>query len=107
MELKRDYSTHLRREDGDGDGEDDFEEEDSKESLFEEYQYLSPGMHIFLLFYLGMSANANPAGLFMGFLASFFCLMILYVGFSALASLKVPYAAFERDTSANVQKKQQ
>lgn len=43
----------------------------------------------------------------MGLLVSFFCLTILYVGFSALASLKVPYAAFERDTSSTVQRKQQ
>lgn len=43
----------------------------------------------------------------MGLLASFFCLLILYVGLSALTSLQVPYAAFERDTSASVQKKQQ
>lgn len=33
--------------------------------------------------------------------------MILYVGVSALSSLEIPYAAFERDTSAAVQKKQQ
>lgn len=43
----------------------------------------------------------------MGFLASFICIMILYVGVSALSSLEIPYAAFERDTSAAVQKKQQ
>jgi hypothetical protein len=43
----------------------------------------------------------------MGLLASFFCLIILYVGFSALASLEVPYAAFEKDTAPNSQKKQQ
>lgn len=52
-------------------------------------------------------ANANLVGIFMGLLASFVCIGILYVGFSALVSLKVPYAAFERDTSASVQKKQQ
>lgn len=43
----------------------------------------------------------------MGLMATFVFIMILYVGFSALASLEVPYAAFEKDTSASVQKKQQ
>lgn len=43
----------------------------------------------------------------MGLIASFVCLSILYVGLSALMSLQVPYAAFEKDTSASVQKKQQ
>lgn len=43
----------------------------------------------------------------MGLFASFLCIMILYIGISALSSLEVPYAAFERDTSAAVQKKQQ
>lgn len=46
-------------------------------------------------------------GIFMGLFASFLCIMILYIGISALSSLQVPYAAFERDTSAAVQKKQQ
>jgi hypothetical protein len=49
----------------------------------------------------------TSTGLFMGLMATFVFLIILYVGFSALASLQVPYAAFEKDTSANVQKKQQ
>lgn len=43
----------------------------------------------------------------MGLLASFFFFSILYIGISALSSLQVPYAAFEKDTSAAVQKKQQ
>lgn len=43
----------------------------------------------------------------MGLMASFVCLTILYVGLSALTSLQVPYAAFEKDTSSTVQKKQQ
>jgi hypothetical protein len=43
----------------------------------------------------------------MGLLVTFALLAILYVGLSALLSLKVPYAAFERDTSSSVQKKQQ
>lgn len=43
----------------------------------------------------------------MGLLASFVCLVIFYVGFSALTSLEVPYAAFEKDTAPGSQKKQQ
>ncbi|KAL4808461.1 BIG/ATPase V1 complex, subunit S1 [Aspergillus unguis] len=57
-------------------------------SLFSEYQYFTPGI-------------------FMGLIAGFFFLAILYVGLSALMSLQVSYAAFEKDTSATVQKKQQ
>ena len=33
----------------------------------------------------------------MGFLAGFILLMILYVGISALASLQVSYAAFDKE----------
>jgi hypothetical protein len=43
----------------------------------------------------------------MGFMATFLCLIILYIAISAVSSLQVPYAAFEKDTSAAVQKKQQ
>ncbi|GFG01822.1 protein big1 [Aspergillus udagawae] len=77
MELKRDYSAHGSQS-----------APASNKSLFREYQYLTPGI-------------------FMGFLAVFFFLMILYVGIRALTSLEVPYAAFEKDTAASVQKKQQ
>ncbi|KAF9886033.1 hypothetical protein FE257_012089 [Aspergillus nanangensis] len=77
QDLKRDFSAYARQD-----------EYSPASSLFQEYQYLTPG-------------------LFMGFLASFFFLSILYVGFSALSSLEVPYAAFEKDTSSSVQKKQQ
>jgi len=43
----------------------------------------------------------------MGLLAVFVCLAIFYVGLTALTSLQVPYAAFERDTAPGAQKKQQ
>lgn len=43
----------------------------------------------------------------MGLIAGFAFLAILYVGFSALTSLQVPYAAFEKDTAPSSQKKQQ
>ncbi|KAJ5577897.1 uncharacterized protein N7459_006861 [Penicillium hispanicum] len=77
MELKRDYSDAIPSDSS-----------DRRQSLFDEYQYFTPGI-------------------FMGFMASFICLVILYIGISALSSLEVPYAAFEKDTSAAVQKKQQ
>ncbi|KAK1138965.1 hypothetical protein N8T08_001609 [Aspergillus melleus] len=77
MDLKRDHSVRARQ---DGAA--------SNKSLFQEYQYFTPGI-------------------FMGLMASFVCLTILYVGLSALMSLQVPYAAFEKDSSSAVQKKQQ
>lgn len=42
----------------------------------------------------------------MGLIATFFFVIILYVGVTALSSLQVPYAAFEKDTSAAVKKQQ-
>ncbi|KAI9042262.1 Ac45/VOA1 transmembrane domain-containing protein [Aspergillus affinis] len=77
MDLKRDHSVRARQV-----------KPASNKSLFQEYQYFTPGI-------------------FMGLMASFVCLAILYVGLSALMSLQVPYAAFEKDSSSAVQKKQQ
>ncbi|KAL4908136.1 hypothetical protein BDW74DRAFT_97497 [Aspergillus multicolor] len=76
MDLKRDFSSHPRRDDA------------TNNSIFDEYQYFTPGI-------------------FMGLIATFFFVAILYVGLSALMSLQVSYAAFEKDTSSTVQKKQQ
>ncbi|KAK5178130.1 hypothetical protein LTR44_009436 [Exophiala sp. CCFEE 6388] len=56
--------------------------------LFHRYQFFTPGI-------------------FMGFLVGLLLLSILYVGISALASLQVTYAAFDKDTSQLGQKKQQ
>ncbi|EKV05569.1 BIG/ATPase V1 complex, subunit S1 [Penicillium digitatum] len=78
MELRRDYSAHGSASDSSG----------NSTSLFEEYQYFTPGI-------------------FMGLMATFLFLAILYIGISALSSLEIPYAAFEKDTSAAVQKKAQ
>ncbi|KAJ5717454.1 BIG/ATPase V1 complex subunit S1 [Penicillium malachiteum] len=78
MDLKRDYSSHSSYSSS----------SDRHQSLFDEYQYFTPGI-------------------FMGLLASFFFILILYIGISALSSLQVSYAAFEKDTSAAAQKKQQ
>lgn len=45
-------------------------------------------------------------GLFMGLLVSFILLSILYVAISAVASLKVSYAAFDKEMGPSGQKKQ-
>ncbi|KAJ9486928.1 hypothetical protein VN97_g6409 [Penicillium thymicola] len=78
MELKRDYSAHGSVSSSSS----------NSTSLFEEYQYFTPGI-------------------FMGLMATFLFLAILYIGINALGSLEIPYAAFEKDTSAAVQKKAQ
>ncbi|PYH93488.1 BIG1-domain-containing protein [Aspergillus ellipticus CBS 707.79] len=77
MDLKRDYSAHGPQE-----------SPESNKPLFQDYYYLTPGI-------------------IMGLIATFFFLIILYIGISALASLEVPYAAFEKDPAGSVQKKQQ
>lgn len=83
--LKRDYSAHATRKVQ----LDESASAMSNQSLFKEYQYFTPG-------------------LFMGLIASFVFIVVLYVGFSGLTSLEVSYAAFEKDAStATTQKKQQ
>ncbi|CAI7604397.1 unnamed protein product [Penicillium manginii] len=79
MDLKRDYSSYK------SDSSDS--ESDRRISLFDEYQFFTPGI-------------------FMGLIATFFFVTILYIGVSALSSLQVPYAAFEKDTSAAAKKQQ-
>ena len=56
--------------------------------LFEKYQFFTPGI-------------------FMGFVAIFVMLSIVYVGLSALSSLQVSYGAFEKEMGPAAQKKQQ
>jgi len=78
-EFKRDFSDYIR-------AGDNLEES----SLFRRYQFLS-------------------AGIFMGGIALFMFLTVLYIALSALLSLKVSYASFEKDTApgSQAQKKQQ
>ncbi|CAG8396359.1 unnamed protein product [Penicillium salamii] len=78
MEMKRDFSASGSSSSS----------SNKSTSLFEEYQYFTPGI-------------------FMGLMATFLFLIILYIGISALSSLQIPYAAFEKDESATVLKKQQ
>lgn len=59
-----------------------------KASLFDKYQFLSPGIT-------------------MGLVVGFVILSILYVGLSALSSLQVSYAAFEKEMGPAAHKKQQ
>ncbi len=56
--------------------------------LFERYSFLSPG-------------------LFMGIFVTLILLSILYVGISAIASLQVTYAAFDKEMGPAAQKKAQ
>ncbi|KIV94364.1 hypothetical protein PV10_02137 [Exophiala mesophila] len=56
--------------------------------LFDRYQFFTPGI-------------------FMGLLAGFFLLSILYVAISAISSLQVTYAAFDKETGALAGKKTQ
>ena len=56
--------------------------------LFEKYQFFTPGI-------------------FMGFMALFVMLSVVYVGLSALSSLQVSYGAFDKEMGPSTQKKQQ
>ncbi|KAI1818042.1 BIG1-domain-containing protein [Poronia punctata] len=64
------------------------EKDDRKLSLFDKYQFFTPGI-------------------FMALIALIILMSILYVGISAVASLQVPYGAFEKDMGPAAQKKQQ
>lgn len=57
-------------------------------SLFQRYQFFT-------------------TGIFIGYLALFFLLSILYVAFNALSSLEVSYGAFEKEMGPAAAKKQQ
>lgn len=78
----------------------------TKNSLFDEYQYFTPGPYTVVSFGLEYAIQLL-IGIFMGLIAGFVFIVILYIGLSALMSLQVSYAAFEKDTSSTVQKKQQ
>lgn len=101
MELKRDYSSGSLSARSKGKGS-----KGGHKSLFDEYQYFTPGLYPCQYSLAALYSDCS-IGLFMGFMASFLCLVILYIAISAVTSLEVPYAAFEKDTSAAAQKKQQ
>ena len=55
---------------------------------------------------LGMSvANTSEPGIFVSLVVAFVLIAILSVGLKALASLQVPYGAFEKDMGPAAQKK--
>ncbi|KAI2623287.1 BIG1-domain-containing protein [Hypoxylon sp. NC1633] len=56
--------------------------------LFEKYQYFTPGI-------------------FMGLIALIVLMSVLYAGIAAVASLEVPYGAFDKEMGPAAQKKQQ
>ncbi|KAI0472013.1 BIG1-domain-containing protein [Xylariaceae sp. FL0804] len=77
-ELKRHLNSAVRRQDKSRD----------TRPLFEKYQYFTPGI-------------------FMGLITLIVLLSILYAGIGAVASLQVPYGAFEKDMGPAAQKKAQ
>jgi len=54
-----------------------------------------------------LADNHLLIGIFMGLMAGFFFLLVVYVGVSALGSLEVSYAAFEKNNGPSSVKKQQ
>lgn len=52
-------------------------------------------------------ANLDELGIFMGLIALVVLMSILGAGISALSSLEVSYAAFDKDMGPAAQKKQQ
>ncbi|KAK8001785.1 ER protein big1 [Apiospora marii] len=78
VELKRDLGNGVHRR----------ANETDKRSLFEKYQFFTPGI-------------------FMGLVAVIVLMAILGAGISALSSLEVSYAAFDKDMGPSSQKKQQ
>ncbi|KAK8067202.1 hypothetical protein PG997_013949 [Apiospora hydei] len=78
VELKRDMGNGVYRR----------ANETDKRSLFEKYQFFTPGI-------------------FMGLIAVVVLMSILGAGISALGSLEVSYAAFDKDMGPSSQKKQQ
>ncbi|KAL8645413.1 MAG: hypothetical protein Q9226_007318 [Calogaya cf. arnoldii] len=83
MGIKRDFSVHDKRAD-----ENDGNVTLPDAPLFEKYQYFTPGI-------------------FMGIIVILPLFMILYVGVSAVGSLQVSYAAFDREMGPHMAKKGQ
>lgn len=83
--VKMDIKRHFQ---GSNEARKKNETEWNKLPLFEKYQFFTPGI-------------------FMGLIAAIVLFSILGVGIKALASLEVPYGAFEKDMGPAAQKKQQ
>lgn len=78
LDLKRDLGVHQKQNN----------QTQVDGPLFDRYQFFTPGIY-------------------MGFLVGLLLLTILYVAISAVASLQVTYAAFDKETGALAGKKQQ
>ncbi|KAI4241884.1 MAG: hypothetical protein L6R40_004283 [Gallowayella cf. fulva] len=86
MGVKRDFVGYGKREEEEGSGNQNVTLVDA--ALFEKYQFFTPGI-------------------FMGILISLPLFLILYVGVSAVGSLQVSYAAFDKEMGPAAAKKQQ
>ena len=101
LDLKRDLSVHPMAN-GTGNNQTLIDG-----PLFDKYQFFTPGK------YKRVIRDCWPAkvlirrsGIFMGFLVGFLLLSILYVAVSAVASLQVTYAAFDKEQGQLATKKQ-
>lgn len=72
--------------------------------LFEKYQYFSPGQSSYPL---QIRSDTNQTtGIFTALIALVILLSILYAGIAAVASLEVPYGAFDKVMGPAAHKKQ-
>jgi hypothetical protein len=96
MDLKRDTSAHSYA--GNRTNEPSL-------PLFQKYTFFTPGTSS-----LGEPHKCTVIltipGIFMGLVVSFILVMILYVAISAVASIQVSYAAFDKENGPAAQKKQ-
>lgn len=98
LDLKRDLGAHAANRTGNQtlvDG-----------PLFDKYQFFTPGTDISLPYSTASVAN-TPPGIYVSLLVGIILLSILYVAISAISSLQVTYAAFDKETGALAGKKQQ
>ena len=104
MGIKRDFGVHGRKAD------DNANVTLPNAPLFEKYQYFTPGM--LTSFQRLSSLNVGcllttHVGIFMGLIVILPLFLILYVGISAVGSLQVSYAAFDREMGPRTAKKGQ
>lgn len=103
--IKRDFSVHGKRADDGG----NVTLPDAP--LFEKYQYFTPGSLSSFSWRGGglmlESLLKLDLGIFMGIIVILPLFMILYVGISAVGSLQVSYAAFDREMGPQMAKKGQ
>lgn len=105
MGIKRDFGVHGKR------AGDDANVTLPDAPLFEKYQYFTPGTSSPLINgsrRLGFECLLTMGvGIFMGLIVILPLFMILYIGISAVGSLQVSYAAFDREMGPQAAKKGQ